>query len=132
MQLSDYLKAINQNKQPLMDDPTDLTAESDYVPFIVARCLSYFPDTLIMANEINRFPSVDKKMHFDFLLNIVRKGKRFSRWHKTVQPDDLQVVKDAFQFSNEKALQTLSILSPDDLNQLRYLTRKGGKHGEGH
>ena len=62
-----------------MDDPTDLTAESDYVPFIVARCLSYFPDTLIMANEINMFPSVDKKLHFDFLLNIVRKGKRFSR-----------------------------------------------------
>lgn len=80
-QLSDYLNAINVSKEPLLDISESYTKQS-YPPFVVTRCLSYFPDTLFAANEMNTRPLIDSKMHFDFLRGAVRPRKRFSKWLK--------------------------------------------------
>ena len=52
MKLTEYLNAINYTKEDLMKD--DL-AEKDYVPFVVNRCLSYFPDFRRVLNELQRY-----------------------------------------------------------------------------
>ena len=46
----EYVNAINMTKQDIMIDDI---AEKAYNPFIVNRSLSYFRDTVLMANEIN-------------------------------------------------------------------------------
>ena len=89
MKLSDYLKAINHTKEPLLDTDDEFI-EKGYVPFVVNRCLSYFPDTIFMVNQMNACPTVDKKMHFDYLLNSIRKRKRFSKWFKN---EDWKIIK---------------------------------------
>ena len=68
MKLGEYLTAINYSKEPLMDTEDDWV-EKKYQPYITNRCLSYFPDTIIQANQMNRYSDLDKKMQFDYLLN---------------------------------------------------------------
>ena len=85
----DYANAINQTKQNIMVDDIE---EKSYNAFMVNRSLSYFPDTVLFANEMNRHHHLDNRLQFDFLLNTIRKGKRFSKWAKAVLPEDLEAV----------------------------------------
>ena len=78
----EYSKAINITKQDIMVD--DL-AENDYNSFIVNRSLSYFPDTVLYANEMNINHHIDARLQFDFFINIIKKRKRFSKWFKATE-----------------------------------------------
>ena len=40
---------------------------------MVNRGLSYFPDTVIYANEMNRFHHLDGRLQYQFLINTIRK-----------------------------------------------------------
>ena len=81
----EYVNSINYSKKDIMVDDI---AEKGYNSFMVNRSLSYFQDTVLMANEMNKNHQIDKRLQFDFLINIVRKRKRFSKWFKnTVEKD---------------------------------------------
>ena len=120
----DYANAINQTKQNIMVDDIE---EKSYNAFMVNRSLSYFPDTVLFANEMNRHHHLDNRLHFDFLLNTIRKGKRFSKWAKAVLPEDLEVVKEYYGYSNEKAKIALTLLDNEQINELKQRVYKGGK-----
>lgn len=120
----DFVTAINDTKKDVMVD--DL-AEKDYAPFLTNRSLSYFRDTVLIANTMNHYHHIDNRLQFDFLINIVRKRKRFSKWIKPEVVSDLEVVKEYYGYSNEKAKQVLSLLTTDQLNVLKTRTAKGGR-----
>lgn len=120
----DFLNAINFDKEDIMLTPED---EKQYIPFVVNRSLSYFPDTVAIANEMNQYHHLDKKLQFLFLLNIVRKRKRFSKWIKPDLDSDIEVVKEYYGYSNEKARQALSLLSPRQIEELKKKVSKGGR-----
>jgi hypothetical protein len=124
--LTTWLKAINQTKQPLLDDPEDARDEAAYLPFVVNRCLSYFPDTIFQANEMNRRHGTDHKMQFDYLLQAVKKRKRFSPWLKAEKVEDIDTVKKFFRYSNRRALEALSLLTPEQIERIKYLLDTGG------
>lgn len=126
MKLSEYLKAINHTKEPLLDTDDELV-EKGYVPFVVNRCLSYFPDTLFMVNEMNACPTVDKKMHFDYLLNSIRKRKRYSKWLKNEECQKVNVVKEYFGYSERKARDVVNLLSDSDIEEMAKYLYTGGK-----
>ena len=119
----EFINAINTTKQDIMVD--DIT-EKQYNAFMVNRSLSYFNDTVLMANEMNINHHLDNRLQFDFFINIVRKKKRFSKWMKPETFSDVEVVKAYYGYSNEKARQALSLLSPDQINGLRKKVSKGG------
>tara|TARA_R100000458_G_scaffold59639_1_gene70903 strand:+ start:8123 stop:8509 length:387 start_codon:yes stop_codon:yes gene_type:complete len=125
MKLSDYLNAINYTKEPLMDTE-DEQIEKKYAPFIVNRCLSYFIDTVIHANEINKHSSLDKKMQFDYYREAIRKRKRFSKWQKKEITDKLETVKEYYGYSNTKATEIMDLLSEDEIEQMRVYLAGGG------
>jgi len=60
----DYVNAINETKKDIMID--DL-AEKSYASFTVNRSLSYFSDTVLIANEMNRYHHLIKNYNFIFL-----------------------------------------------------------------
>jgi hypothetical protein len=120
----DYLNSINSSKQDIMVD--DL-AEKAYNPFMVNRGLSYFNDTVLMANEMNLYANLDKKLQYHFLINIVRKRKRFSKWAKPEVESDIEAVKEYYGYSNEKARQILTLLSPDQIKNIKEKVSKGGR-----
>ena len=102
----DYTNAINFTKEDIMVDDV---AEKQYAPYMVNRSLSYFPDTVALANEMNRYHHLDNRLQFDFLINIVRKRKRFSKWAKAQTESDIDAVKEYYGYSNEKARQALTL-----------------------
>ena len=121
----DFVNAINFDKRDLFEDPQ---AEKDYVPFIVNRSLSYFPDTVMYANVMNGRSHLSKRMQFDFLKNSIPKKKRFSKWvKKDVSSDDLAAVQEFYKYSIEKALDVISILSSEQLHFIKQQMDKGGK-----
>ena len=120
----DYVNAVNYTKQDIMDD--DLK-EKAYNTFLTNRSLSYFPDSIAAANVMNQYHHLDKKLQFHFLLNTVRKRKRFSKWEKPQTFDDVEAVKEYYGYSNEKARSALSLLSPDQLENIKRRIYKGGR-----
>jgi hypothetical protein len=120
----EYVNAINTSKKDIMID--DL-AEKAYVPFTVNRSLSYFSDTVLVANEMNKHHHIDKKLQFHFLINIIRKRKRFSKWNKPELVSDVDVVQEYYGYTHEKARQVLPLLTPDQIMNLREKVSKGGR-----
>lgn len=122
----EYVNAINSSKKDIMID--DL-AEKSYSSFTINRSLSYFNDTVLAANEMNKNHHLDSKLQFHFLLNIVRKRKRFSKWAKPDQISNIDVVKQYYGYNDELARQVLPLLSVDQINALKEKTSKGGRRG---
>ena len=120
----DYLNSINTTKKDVITD--DIT-EKAYNSFMVNRSLSYFNDTVVLANEMNRYHHLDNRLQFDFLINMVRKRKRFSKWIKPQIESDVEVVKKYYGYSNEKARQIFPLLSPEQINGLKKKVNKGGR-----
>jgi len=123
MKAFDIVNSINNNKAIEWDDEVSKA----YVPLVVNRSFSYFRDTVIAANEMNRYHHIDHKLQYHFLINIVRKGKRFSKWIKPEKENDMEVVKEYYGYSNEKASQALALLSSEQLDYLRKKVNKGGR-----
>ena len=124
MKLFDYVTSINDSKQDLMVDDV---SEKIYNPFYINRTLSYFKDTVGLANVMNQYHNIDSKPQYHFLLNIVRKRKRFSKWMKPETESDIEVVKEYYGYSNEKARQVLSLLSPEQITIIKQKVNKGGR-----
>ena len=120
----EYCNAINYTKKDIMIDDI---AEKAYASYMVNRQLSYFPDTVLAANEMNRNHHLDNRLQFDFFINIVRKRKRFSKWYKPETISDLDAVKKYYGYSNEKARQVLTLLSPEHINELKRKVTTGGR-----
>jgi hypothetical protein len=124
MNIGDWLNSINYTKQDLLLDNPVL--EKEYVPFIINRSLSYFPDTLFHCNEMNFKHFLTKKMQYDYLRHAVRKRKRFSKWDKKTSHSDMEFVKKFYGYSNKKALEVLPLLSKEQINAIKSHLNTGG------
>lgn len=125
----DYVNSINDNKKDLMTGTeNDQLAEKGYEPFMTNRALSYHQDTVGLANEMNIRWESDKKMQYHFLLNSVRRKKRFAKWHKKDHDGDVALVKEYYGYNESKAQQALTILTDHDIEELRKRMYKGGKN----
>lgn len=129
--LGDYLNSINDNKKNMMRDSGALAAaEKLYPSFPVARSLSYHPDAVLMVDELNQRGLAEHKMrpsmHYEFLLYLLPKRRRFGKWQKPVNDDRIDLIKKVFKYSDEKAKAILPLLSDDQIEQLRDSRREGG------
>lgn len=124
MKLGDFLASINYDKKPLLDK--DESATRLYPAFVVNRCLSYFVDTIFHSNEMNCVPWLDNKSQFDFHRLSIRKKRRFSNWVKKEVEEDIDLIKQAYGYSDRKAREVLNILGPQELDQIRRSLYKGG------
>lgn len=97
----------------------DEEAEKAYSPFLTNKALSYFNDTLDYANVMNMQSHLDNKLQYHFLLNIIRPRKRWSKWHKKLENADLEIVQRYYGYNPKKAQEALSVLSPDQINEIR-------------
>ena len=124
MELKDWLNSINFTKQNLLEEDPDVI--KDYPPYIINRCLSGHLDAIMFANEMNKYPNLDKDLQYHFYLNTLRKKKRFSPWLRKDKVTDLEIIKQYYGYSNEKALQALKILTPDQIKFIKQRLDIGG------
>ncbi len=116
----EFIKSISSSKKDIMEN------EKDYNAFMINRGLSYFPDTVIYANEMNKFHHLDSRLQYSFLINIVRKRNRFSKWNKSIESDNISAIKEYYNYSNEKARDVLPLLSNENLKTIRGRINHGG------
>jgi|688.fasta_scaffold199653_4 hypothetical protein len=123
----DFINAISQSKENLMvgTDNDDL-AEKAYNAYLVNKGLSYFPDTIFHANEMNSRHLLDNKPQFLYLLNTIRSRKRYSKWFKNEKVEDINVISECFGYSYAKAKQVQNLLTSDQLKIMRQKLEKGG------
>jgi hypothetical protein len=120
----DFINAITHTKENLFVDPQ---ATKDYNSFMVNRGLSQYSDTILYANEMNRFYNLDGDMQFQYLINTVTKKKRFSKWAKKEKDSkSFLLVKEYFKYSDEPARKALDILTEDQLAIIERKLFKGG------
>ena len=118
----DFVNVINNNK-----DIMDSSNEKGYDPFLTNRQLSYFQDTIFMANEMNKNWHLDGKLQYHFLINIVRKRNRFTKWSKPIVNGDIEVLQECFGYSKREAKSIYHLLSPAQISDLKKRIDKGGK-----
>ena len=124
MELKDWLNSINFNKKNLIEeDPSEIKS---YAPYIINRCLSGHLDCILFANEMNQNSFLDKDMQYSFYLNTLRKKKRFSPWLRKDKVTDLEIIKQYYGYSNEKASNALKILTPEQINYIKQRLDTGG------
>lgn len=125
----DYINSINFTKKNLMrGTENDDLAEKGYVPYITNKTLSYFTDTLLYANEMNRYHFLDNKLQYEFYLNSIRKKKRFAKWAKADNNDELNMISEYYKISLPKAKDALKILSPEQKQDIRNKLEQGIKN----
>ncbi len=115
-ELKDWLNSINFNKKNLIDE--DPSTIKDYPPYIINRCLSGHLDCIMFANEMNKYSFLDKDMQYSFYL--------FSPWLRKDKVTDLEIIKQYYGYSNEKASNALKILTPDQINYIKQRLDTGG------
>ena len=75
---------------------------------------------------MNRRFEVSNRLQYHYLLNTIRKRKRFAKWIKPERIDDLRIVMEYYSISRQKAEEYLTILSDKEMIILRKRMNKGG------
>ena len=117
----DLIPSILQTKKNVLEE------EKKYPAFVVNRAISFHYDWVMQANEMNKYPNLPGSMQYSFLLNSVRGYKRpFRKWEKRETIDDLEAVKEYYNYSNERAKEALVLLNATQLEEIRKAISKGG------
>lgn len=121
----ELLPSITTRKTHLLET---MGSEKEYVPFVVNKALSAYIDCILHTNAINRFPSLDKKLQYDYYFHAIQAKKRpFVPWNKKeVKSEDLEAIQTFYSFSATKANEALKLLSEDQLKTIREKTKIGG------
>ena len=119
----EVIPSILQNKRHVITEEN----EREYVPFVVNKALSYHYDCVLIANEINKLPNTDKLLQYHYLINKVRGYRRkYEKWHKFETTENLEAVREYYNCSIEKAKEALTLLSDDQIIEIRKRIYKGG------
>lgn len=123
-----YTDSINHTKQNLMrGTANDELAEKGYKPFLTNRSLSYFHDSILYANEMNMRSAAPNKWQYEYLLNSLRKRKRYAKWNKQVPDATVEMIMEYFDYGRAKAEQALRVLTDEQLEAIRVALDKGGR-----
>jgi len=123
----DYVTAISDTKKDLMrGTENDTLAEKGYNPFLTNKAMSYHPDAILHANELNSLHHLDNKLQFDYYINILRKRKRFSKWSKPENDENINIVSNYYGCNKQVALQYLKILTKGQIDIIKQKQEKGG------
>jgi uncharacterized protein with NRDE domain len=120
-----FLTAVSETKKDIVNKSADVI--KDYVPYITNRGFSFFPDSVLHANDMNLYTDIPAMSQYYYYMASLRKRSRKSKWFKLEKNDDLELVKNVYQVRSEIAKQYLKLLSKDDIAKLRQLTDTGGE-----
>jgi hypothetical protein len=123
----DYVNSITMTKKNMMrNSENDNLAEKDYNPWIVNKALSYFQDTVLIANEVNMYHALEKRAQYEYLINMVRPNKRWAKWVKDEANEDLDIVCAYYNVNPIVGREYLSLLTKEQIQIMKKEQEKGG------
>jgi len=118
----DLINSITYKKDIVMNNSN----EGSYNPFITNRSLSQFIDCILLANEMNQRHHIDNKLQYDYLINRIRPRKRFKKWDKKQDNENIEIIKEYYSCNNDKARVIYSLLSKQQIDIIKKKLNKGG------
>jgi len=107
----DYIKSINEGKKIPLDP--------DYSQYLTNMNFAMFPDTIFLANEMNRRVVTDQQ-HYDYMLANTTPRKRFAKWpKKTKKNNDISIVMQKYKYNVQRAKEIISILTENQIEMIR-------------
>ncbi|AGR47668.1 clamp loader subunit [Sinorhizobium phage phiM7] len=123
----DYVNSINSSRESMMRGTEDDDhAESGYNPYLTNVALSYHIDTVLHANLMNINHHLDNRPQYEFLLNSVRKKKRFAKWHKSVDPANLELICNHYNVNKTIGKEYLDLLPDEEIEKIKQTYTTGG------
>lgn len=123
-----YADSVSYTKKNLMrGTANDELAEKGYKPYLTNRSLSYFQDSILYANEMNLRPHLEYKPQYEYLLNSLRKRKRYAKWKKQSPDATVEMIMEYFGYGRAKAEHVLQVLTDEQLTMIEVALDKGGK-----
>lgn len=123
-----YADSVSNTKKNLMrGSENDELAEKGYKPFLVNKTMSYHQDSIHHANFMNEYGFLDNKLQYEFLLNSLRKRKRFAKWHKKTEDETVDLVMEYFGYGRSEAIQAINVLTDKQIDHIRGSFDRGGK-----
>jgi hypothetical protein len=120
----EFVKSINEKTGNILNDNGEL--EKAYMPYLVNKGLSFSPDTVLAANEMNAVPFLDKKLHYDYLYFTVRKRKRYAKWIKREKDELEELIVQYYGVNRRRAAEYATILTEQDIQEIKEKMYKGG------
>lgn len=122
-----FIESASKTKVDLIKN-ADYPAQVEklYNAYMVNRGMSYFADTVLHANEMNRLWHLPKDAQYRYYLAILRPRDRRSKWFKAEKNDELDLIQQYFQCNRTVAKGYLKILSEKDLKEINIKMAKGG------
>jgi hypothetical protein len=120
--LFDWVNSISNTKNLVMDDNN----KKEYVPFIINKALSNFVDTIMYANEMNLYNHIPKDIQYKYLLNGIRKNKRYGKWFKPKKDFQDEIVMRYYKCNNQRASEMRMLLTDTQINELESRMDLGG------
>lgn len=123
----DYITSVSQTKKNLIRDSENAElAEKQYNAFLTNRGLSYFPDTIMYANDMNMHSHLDNLLQYEYLFHSVRKGKRFSKWAKADKQQNIVDLSEYYGCSLNKAKEIANVLTEEQYLEIKKKLDQGG------
>lgn len=120
-----FFGAVSYSKD--LDQFTQGEIDKDYKPYVVNRMVSGYRDLVMFADELNVRPNIAKEDQMFLYAELIPKKKRRALWSQQKVNEDLKVVMDYYNITQEKADPYMKILSRDQIQVLRERLNKGGK-----
>lgn len=122
----DIINNICYDKQDIINEDN----QRQYVPFLVNRGLSQYVDCVLLANDMNLYHELPVQLQNLYFLSSVSKRKRFSKWAKRIQNDDLALIQEMYQCNERRAEELFSVMSSGQLEYLRQMNKTGKHNGK--
>lgn len=127
MNVFDIVNNLSYSKKSDLKSVEDF--EKIYVSYLINKSFSYFMDTLMLSNEMNRYPFLDKNLQYDFYFRLVKPRKRFSKWIKKDEQnvEIINSIREYYNCNETCAKEYFKILKPEQLKHIQKCLNKGGR-----
>ena len=123
----DYINSVSHLKKDMMrGTDNDELSEKDYKPFLANRSLSFHADSILYSNEMNRLGHLDNLLQYDFYMNSLRSRKRFSKWMKPEESENVDIIREVYKCNLKKAIDASRILTKEHIKSLKESLCTGG------
>lgn len=119
------IKALSETRPLEYSDILD--QNMPYEPFMVNRAFSLSEDTTIAASIMNQCGHLDKDQQATFYIHTIRARRRFEKWPKTLDQDDVNTVAKYYGMSRREALLHVRQHSDDQLTAMRDVISQGAE-----
>ena len=128
----DFFDDITSSKSNIMKVLSE-EQQNDYSPYFMNQALAQSADSIMYVNDMNGLPHLPIPLQYDYFINSIRqRSRRLEKWLvvSSESDTDLGIVKEYFNYSNQKAKDALLLLGESELEYIRSKTYKGGKEND--